>query len=460
MNESDASYAELANAAADAMAEGRLDDATELLEAALEHNFEPVAAEALGALDRSRAGELIDLVGVADTIRIDADDDGVFGTDLVVDASALEASPDSFVTAEVNIQPDDDFEEFDDDELEELDEHSSEMLAFGDVSPLDVSPNVPEAPPQRSAGARASEESGVRYVGGVTPPPPSHRQPSVPMDAQGDVPVESETMQGVPAFGASGPQPPQTSGAVRRSTVELNVQRTARHPAPRVHPETDILIDTGAALDDEGPEALDDAFIAEGVAETQEFPAPDATEELAVQHAEVDKADGARAEEPVPPPPLSADALSPSPGPVVNDVITDRHDAVEPGEFGALPVADLLSRARILFDRGDLASAINLYDEVLAAEPGNGEAMQRRRAADERMGLIRMAALEPLDRAPQANLVAASTATELTPQMMFLLTQADGVSTLHDLIDLSGLSTSEASLVLLSLIERELLRFV
>ena len=42
---------------------------------------------------------------------------------IVVDASALEASPDSFVTAEVNIQPDDDFEEFDDDELEKLDEH-------------------------------------------------------------------------------------------------------------------------------------------------------------------------------------------------------------------------------------------------------------------------------------------------------------------------------------------------
>ena len=42
------------------------------------------------------------------------------------------------------------------------------------------------------------------------------------MDAQGDIAVESETMQGVPAFGASGP----TSADVGRSAaldVELNV---------------------------------------------------------------------------------------------------------------------------------------------------------------------------------------------------------------------------------------------
>lgn len=562
MTETDAPYATLVNAAADAIDAGRVDQASQLLESALERQFEPVAAEALAALDRCRAGEAIDLPGVAETLRIDGDDDDFFGADFVVDASELDNPPDSLATTEIKIQPDEEFEDIGLDELDDLARSSGEMPAFrstlktgwtsdeaavpdvasdseldaalaqvqservpsGDPAALqsfDVRsrtqrftgdqlaiaesgefPVADDLPSQDESGPIAREDTGVRYRGGVAPPPPSHRRASAPNEpavaptratAQPQAEPPDKATPGNPIFETSpgppgsGTYPAATADAARSDAegrmplAEPGTQDTAKHPKPQLHAasETPLMsaADVARAQKQLNTVRFGGAPAAFLSGDSDRFDILSDTEpdsqgpegSAQVVTASAQEADTVPAEpiaHPAPPPPQPPVAqeppvedITPMPGAVDGGVATDRLDAVPERAFAALPVADLLKRAGMLLQRGDLASAINIYDEVLAAEPGNAEAMRKRRSADQRMGMIRMAALEPLDRAPRADLAAAAAASDLTPQMMFLLTQADGYATLYDLIDLSGMSTNDATGVLQNLVDLGYLRF-
>ncbi len=108
-----------------------------------------------------------------------------------------------------------------------------------------------------------------------------------------------------------------------------------------------------------------------------------------------------------------------------------------------------LAMARTLRDRGDIASAIQTVDALLANEPNDHRAHALRKSLQRQLTALRMSQLEPLDRAPQL----AGRPSGLTPRSMFLLTFVDGMSSLQDIIDLSGLPPAEAGELLLELLD-------
>lgn len=127
-------------------------------------------------------------------------------------------------------------------------------------------------------------------------------------------------------------------------------------------------------------------------------------------------------------------------------------------DSGPLPADVLLDRAKKLVARGDLASAMELLDDVLAAEPSNEEAQQLRDHTYGRIGMLRLSALEPLDRVPEVDFGNVSGA-QLTPQSMFIVSLADGVLSLRDMVDMSGMPRADAAVVLTDLIDQGVLRF-
>ncbi len=160
-------------------------------------------------------------------------------------------------------------------------------------------------------------------------------------------------------------------------------------------------------------------------------------------------------------PKLDSEAGTPSSGtPVVSDDAfqTGRIRPVQDQQQRRQPTSQLLDRVRLLLGRGDLASAKLLVDEVLSSDPGHGEALTLARNINERLTLIRMSALEPMDRVPIPGVGAVAEAA-LNPRSMFLLSMADGNSSLQDLVDLSGMRAADASEILVDLIEQGVLRF-
>lgn len=146
--------------------------------------------------------------------------------------------------------------------------------------------------------------------------------------------------------------------------------------------------------------------------------------------------------------------------PAVGNLVVEELDAFRTGRLRPAgdnrprqPVSDLLDRVRVLLGRSDLASANQLVNEVLASDPGHGEAQSLARDITGRLAMLRVAMLEPMDRIPIQNLAAAAEAG-LSPRSMFVLSMADGSSSLEDLIDLSGMSRSDATEILAELIEK------
>ena len=106
--------------------------------------------------------------------------------------------------------------------------------------------------------------------------------------------------------------------------------------------------------------------------------------------------------------------------------------------------------------KGDLASAAQLTSEILEADPSHAGALALQNEIEQGLVALRLAALGPLERVPTPNLAKAMDA-DLNPRSMFLFTQVDGVATLQDLIDLSGLSPLKAVETLLELIQEGLI---
>ena len=122
------------------------------------------------------------------------------------------------------------------------------------------------------------------------------------------------------------------------------------------------------------------------------------------------------------------------------------------------PVNDLLDRVRVLLGRGDLASAQQLVEEVLLTDPGHGDAQALARDIAGRLTMLRLSALEPMNRTPRQDLGAVAGAG-LSPRSMFVLSMADGSSSLEDLVDLSGMSRADALEILAGLIQKGALVF-
>ncbi len=123
----------------------------------------------------------------------------------------------------------------------------------------------------------------------------------------------------------------------------------------------------------------------------------------------------------------------------------------------ALPIPALLEQARALASRGDLASAVELLDEILSSDPQHLEAQELRADVGKRIGMLRLSALEPLDRVPRLD-VGKVTTVRLTPQSMFIVSLADGSLTLRDMIDMSGMSVLAAAEIIGDLINADVLR--
>jgi hypothetical protein len=122
------------------------------------------------------------------------------------------------------------------------------------------------------------------------------------------------------------------------------------------------------------------------------------------------------------------------------------------------PINDLLDRVRVLLGRGDLASAQELAKEVLLTEPGHGDAQALAQDIAARLMILRVSTLEPMNRVPRQSL-GEVIGTGLNPRSMFVLSMADGSSSLEDLVDLSGMSRSDALELLAELVETGALVF-
>lgn len=126
-------------------------------------------------------------------------------------------------------------------------------------------------------------------------------------------------------------------------------------------------------------------------------------------------------------------------------------------ETGRMRPVGELEQARALASRGDLASAVELLDEILSSDPQHPEAQELRADVGKRIGMLRLSALEPLDRVPRLD-VGKVTTVRLTPQSMFIVSLADGSLTLRDMIDMSGMSVLAAAEIIGDLINADVLR--
>lgn len=119
-------------------------------------------------------------------------------------------------------------------------------------------------------------------------------------------------------------------------------------------------------------------------------------------------------------------------------------------------VARAMAEARQARDRGDLGRALDELQRVLEMDAANVEALSMTHNLRRQLARLRLAQLEPLDRVPLPNLAAAS---KMTSEFVFILQFADGVSTLQDVVDLTGWPQDKVVDNLLQMIEQKVLYF-
>lgn len=118
--------------------------------------------------------------------------------------------------------------------------------------------------------------------------------------------------------------------------------------------------------------------------------------------------------------------------------------------------ARAMAEARQARDRGDLGRALDELQRVLELDPAHVEALSMTHNLRRQLARLRLAQLEPLDRVPLPNLAAAS---KMTSEFVFILQFADGVSTLQDVVDLTGWPQDKVVDNLLQMIEQQVLYF-
>lgn len=412
----------------------QFEDASLHLEEALEARFVPAVAEALAMVDRRRAGEGVDLASVVESLRARPDDE-FFGADIVIDESDMSAPPAFEGLEDVVAEPPPD----------EASTSAFEQTTPGEDGEDDSGFDIPRERDWSQDGLQTAE------VAVAAEDPWFDDDDEIVGDEDLELDASDDGFATAPSARYRGVAPPPP----RHRTGFADPGSPIFQTAPGRPGSGDWLSTGGSATEEPGAEddALGHGESAGGQAPTIETPSLPAAPRGEATTAEVEASERATVpfsdEDDTP-----TDAASAPPDPGATPLPPAPETA---GGERALPVASLLERIGLLVRRGDLASALNLCDEVLDTEPGNAAAMAYRRDARERMAMLRIARLEPLDRAPRADLAKAAATAALTPQMMFVLTQADGVATLRDLIDLSGQPRDAASEMLLELYDAGLL---
>jgi hypothetical protein len=118
------------------------------------------------------------------------------------------------------------------------------------------------------------------------------------------------------------------------------------------------------------------------------------------------------------------------------------------GDTNPLPAATTLVPVQEPLDRGDVGAAMAAAEQFLAQNGGlEGEAAQTHRWLFER---VYESSLSPLSRVPRHGQPAA----DLDPKSAFLLSRLDGMSSVDDLLDISGMPRLEALRALALLVKR------
>lgn len=443
---------------------GNLQAAADALRTALEMDFQQEVAEALSMVDTALAGGLEPEIALAaieelteSEVPIEVDD-----SQLGLDANAADTMPgDAIAGAEAGPGPSSSA-------FQTAPRRPASGMSLGELKQMlaqaSATKSGPLSPVKSGRGGEAS-----------THPREAETKPASLAPSTADTPFEPQPSDAAGArFRGSAPPPP----AYRRRAAPPVPSEPAPTPTASFEdPDDDFdffgsVAPSGSHLDIE-PEVVTEGSLADainapdgGVADERE-PTPAVRSPSSAQTQPVPQASlkprTRRPREPFPAQhdiELDSGAMAPTEGSPVaapDPFQTDRLRPVGAGERRQ-GISDLLDRVRVLLGRGDLASSKQLVDEVLATDPGHGEAQALARDITGRLAMLRIFSLEPMDRVPRQNLAAAAE-VGLSPRSMFVLSMADGSSTLEDLVDLSGMPRSDATEILSELIQKGALEF-
>lgn len=119
-----------------------------------------------------------------------------------------------------------------------------------------------------------------------------------------------------------------------------------------------------------------------------------------------------------------------------------------------------LAQARAARDRGDLAMALTSAEAALSFDEGNPDVLSLIQSVRRQLLRIKLDELEPLSRVPTVNYAMMNAMMDsLNQKLAFIFQLADGMNTLQDIIDISGLPAHEAAEHLTQLVEWKLLEF-
>lgn len=126
----------------------------------------------------------------------------------------------------------------------------------------------------------------------------------------------------------------------------------------------------------------------------------------------------------------------------------------------AAAISNALMEVSDFFIVGELDKASARLDELAERWPGHPDIESFRGEVEKARGQRLLELLEPLDRVPMANAQAdAEALAALNPRRMFIVSLADGMATVEDLIDMSGMPQDQARVAIASLIDLGVLVF-
>jgi len=128
--------------------------------------------------------------------------------------------------------------------------------------------------------------------------------------------------------------------------------------------------------------------------------------------------------------------------------VDDLPPGPRPNDTNRQQVPDTLSEIQDPLDRGDVATALEAAEKFIASQDGmTAEAVEPHRWLLERVYETSLGSLQKVPHHGQA-------VADLEPRQAFLLSRLDGMSTIEDLLDVSGMGRLEALRVLALLVKR------
>lgn len=123
------------------------------------------------------------------------------------------------------------------------------------------------------------------------------------------------------------------------------------------------------------------------------------------------------------------------------------------------PQIDLMAEVRARYALDDLTGALKMAELVLGADDANAEAQGFASSCRHRLELLYTSQLGPLDAVPRVDVPDTDIRwLGLDHRAGFLLSRVDGLTTLDELLDLSGMERLEALKTVLSLVDAGAIR--